>query len=176
MILYTDRLLLTPLKYGDEAALMSVFADPEVMKFGAQITDEQEVAEWLNSKVDQAEATGYAVMLVSEKESGKAIGYCGLFNEDNVDGQHEVEVGYRLAKSAWGNGFATEAVRKVLEYAHEQLGLDRIVAMIDPNNTASANVASKVGMAPEKEIMMPGYDHPDILYVSLVTQSEDTSN
>ncbi len=170
--LNTERLILRPLQDGDEVALMPVFGDPDVMQFGDLVSDQTEVASWVHSKVEQAANSGHAVMLVTERGTGDALGYCGLFDEEDLDGKPEVEVGYRLVKAAWGNGFATEAVKKVLEHAHQQLGLDRIVAMIDPGNTASANVATKVGMAPEKEIIMPGYDHPDILYVSRVSDSE----
>lgn len=168
----TERLILRPLQDGDEVALMPVFGDPDVMEFGDLASNQTEVATWVHDKVEQAAASGHTVMLVTDRETGDALGYCGLFDEEDIDGKPEVEVGYRLAKAAWGNGFATEAVKKVLEHAHQQLGLDRVVAMIDPGNTASANVATKVGMAPEKEIMMPGYDHPDVLYVSRVSDKE----
>jgi len=89
-----------------------------------------------------------------------------LFDYDDIDGKPEVEVGYRLSKDSWGKGYATEAVSKLLEYAHSDLGLTRIIAMIDPQNIASQKVAEKADMKYEKDIMLEGYDHPDLLYVS----------
>lgn len=58
----------------------------------------------------------------------------------------EVEIGWRLRRSAWGRGFATEAARPVLNHALHHLGLAEVVADIDPANTASLCVAAKLGM------------------------------
>jgi RimJ/RimL family protein N-acetyltransferase len=60
----------------------------------------------------------------------------------------EIEIGWRLVRSAWGQGYATEAAWPVLAHALHTLGLPRIVADIDPGNTASINVARKLGLMP----------------------------
>jgi RimJ/RimL family protein N-acetyltransferase len=60
----------------------------------------------------------------------------------------EIEIGWRLVRSAWGHGYATEAARPVLAHAQRSLGLPRIVADIDPDNTASISVARKLGFVP----------------------------
>jgi len=92
------------------------------------------------------------------------IGYCGLFFFPDVNGQSEVELGYRLAKSAWGQGYATESARAVRDYAFATLGLKRLIAMIDPSNLASIKVAQKIGMQYEKDVIFAGYTHPDLVY------------
>jgi RimJ/RimL family protein N-acetyltransferase len=76
-----------------------------------------------------------------------------------------VEIGYRLARSAWGKGFATEAARAVRDVAVHTLGIKRLIAIIDPANTASIRVAQKIGMHHESEVRLEGYDHPDHVYV-----------
>ncbi|GAB0120158.1 N-acetyltransferase [Acidisoma sp. 7E03] len=60
----------------------------------------------------------------------------------------DVEIGWRLVRSAWGRGFATEAVEPVLQHAFQTVGLTRVVADIDPHNGASVRVATKLGFRP----------------------------
>jgi len=93
------------------------------------------------------------------------MGYCGLFYFPDVGGQPETEIGYRLARAYWGRGYATEAARAVRDYAFDTLRLQRLIAMIDPQNGASIRVAEKLGMVYEKEVMFAGYTHPDRVYV-----------
>jgi RimJ/RimL family protein N-acetyltransferase len=83
----------------------------------------------------------------------------------DVAGRQEVEIGYRLARSAWRQGYATEAARAVRDYAFFTLGIRRLIALIDPENLASVRVAEKIGMRYEKEVMLEGYEHPDHVYV-----------
>jgi RimJ/RimL family protein N-acetyltransferase len=71
------------------------------------------------------------------------MGFCGLQFLDNTP---EIEVGYRLARRFWGMGFATEAARESLRYGFEELGLDRIVAVVQPENIASCRVVEKIGL------------------------------
>jgi len=97
-------------------------------------------------------------------ESGHFLGYCGLFALDNVNGRAESELGYRLLPEYWGQGLASEAARAVVRDAWENQGLDRIISLIDPDNAASRRVAEKLGMRLEGQVMMPGYDHPDLVY------------
>ena len=93
------------------------------------------------------------------------MGYCGLFFFPDIDGQAEVEIGYRLARAVWGKGYATEAAQAVRNFAFTTLDIKRLIAMIDPSNIASIRVAKKIGMHYEKDVMFEGYDHPDHVYV-----------
>ena len=77
----------------------------------------------------------------------------------------EVEIGYRLRRSAWGQGYATEAAQEVRDYAFHTLGMKRLIAIIDPANVASIRVAEKIGMNYEQDVMFEGYTHPDHVYV-----------
>ena len=78
-----------------------------------------------------------------EKESTKVIGWCGLWRLKETG---ETEVGYAIAKEFWGKGFATEAARKFLEYGFDELNFETIVAVAQPENTASRRVMEKLGM------------------------------
>lgn len=68
-----------------------------------------------------------------------------------IDGRPEVELAYLIDKARWGQGLATEASLGIIEYARRQLGLRRLICLIMPGNAASVAVATKVGMAFERE-------------------------
>jgi [ribosomal protein S5]-alanine N-acetyltransferase len=101
---------------------------------------------------------------VIEKVTQDLIGYVGLSRFPSRCGPNEAELGFRLARRYWGRGYATEAAGAACDYALHRLLLPRIIAMIDPDNTASVRVAVKIGMTRESEIMFQGYTHPDHLY------------
>ena len=96
-----------------------------------------------------------------DKETDEFIGRCGLLPW-TIDGRSEVEVAYLLARAHWGQGLATEAARAILDYAFDELHLSRLICLIDPANEASVKVATKIGMALEREMDMEG--EPTLLY------------
>ena len=84
------------------------------------------------------------------KTTRQFIGRCGLLPWV-IDGRQEVEVAYLLAKEYWGQGLGTEAAQGVLDYGFNQLGLSRLICLIDRDNQASIHVATKIGMSFERE-------------------------
>ncbi len=84
------------------------------------------------------------------KETGAFIGRCGLLPW-TIDGREEVEVAYLLDKAYWGQGLATEAAGAIADYAHNTLGLKRLICLIDEGNIASRRVAEKIGMRFERK-------------------------
>jgi len=152
----------TPL---DSGAMINVFGDPEVMRFGDGIHSIDWIQAWLESCLEQYRTWGFGPYAVVRRQQEEVLGYCGLFLFPEIDGRSEIEIGYRLARSAWGSGYATEAVRAVRDYAFGTLGLKRLIALIDPANVPSLRVAEKIGMHYEKEVMLEGYDHADHVYV-----------
>lgn len=166
VIVETERLILRQFEATDAAAMHCVFGDPDVMRFGPGTRDAQWVAIWIQDLVEKVYPTrGCGPWAVVKKGQSEVIGYCGLFYFDDLDGQPEIEMGYRLARLHWGCGYATEAVCAVRDYAFSKLDIVRLVALIDPQNVASIRVAEKAGMCYEKDVMLEGYDHPDHLYV-----------
>jgi RimJ/RimL family protein N-acetyltransferase len=61
----------------------------------------------------------------------------------------EIEIGWRLPRSAWGNGYATEAGSHIVQYVKDEVGLKEIIACIDPENRRSIRVANKLGFFPD---------------------------
>ena len=160
----TDRLILRHFHIFDAQAIDHVFGDPEVMLYGPGIQSQSWVRDWLLGCLESYQKLGFGPWSVVEKNSSSVIGYAGLFHFPDIDGRPEIETGYRLARSHWGQGLATEAVTAIREYAFNILCLHRLVALIDPQNIASIRVAEKVGMHYEKGVMLEGYTHPDHLY------------
>ena len=165
IVLETARLILRHFHAFDDKALEHVFGDAEVMRFGSGVQSQSWVRDWLRECQENYVKLGFGPWAVVSKTQHQVIGYCGLFHFPDIDGQSEIEIGYRLARSVWGQGYATEAVVAVRDYSFNVLCLPRLVALIDPQNVASIRVAKKTGMRYEKDVMLDGYDHPDHLYV-----------
>jgi RimJ/RimL family protein N-acetyltransferase len=173
LIAETDRLILRNLHIVDLDAMMNVFGDEEVMRYGAGVQTPEWVAKWIRGCLEDYHAKwGFGLWAVVEKRTRWVIGYCGLSRFPDVGGQPETEIGYRLARANWGKGFATEAATAVRDYAFDHLSLKRLIAIIDPQNTASIRVATKVGMRYEKDVLFSDYDHPDHVYSMSRTEGD----
>lgn len=157
----TERLLLRHFHVVDDAAMGHVFRDPEVMRYGDGTKDIEWVRKWLRGCLeDYYSKWGFGLWAVVEKKNMTVMGFCGLSRFGDVGGQPETEIGYRLARRYWGQGFATEAASAVRDYAFGTLCLSRLVSIIDPRNSASIRVATKVGLSFEKEVTFQGFlDH-----------------
>ncbi len=93
------------------------------------------------------EERGFGLWALEERTSGTFIGFAGLAHqEDWTEGGHKTEVGWRLDRAFWGRGLATEAAKASVAYGLEKVGLERIISIIQPENTASRRVAEKAGL------------------------------
>ena len=161
-----QRLILRPFRLSDTDAMYRVFGDAAVMRFGYGVQSKEWVRDWLRFRIlEYKEQARSNVWVVVEKANSVVIGYCGLFYIPDISDSPETEIGYRFIRGYWGQGYATEAAFAVRDYTFNQLGIVRLIAMIDPNNIASLRVAVKLGMRYEKDIEFKGYTHPDHVYV-----------
>ena len=162
MELTTARLRLRPFTPADHDRIHAVYSDPEVMRFvghGAHGTL-AETANALRIYGEVLARRGYSFLAVTERESGALIGDGGLHP---LGGQGpDVELGYTLARSAWGRGYATELGRALIEHAFAVLRAPRVVAQVEPANLGSRRVLEKLGMT-EREVRM-AYGRPHLLY------------
>jgi RimJ/RimL family protein N-acetyltransferase len=117
--------------------------------------DRDTVTANLEQTARNSTADRYDLWPVEEKATGKVIGHCGVLDKE-VDGKTEFELVYVLAKSAWGQGYASEIAAGIRDYAFGKMTLSRLIALIEPENGASERVAVKVGMRLEKEVIRPG--------------------
>ena len=161
--LTTPRLRLRPFTEADLDAIHAVYADPDVMRFvghGAHRTIE-DTASAVRVYNDALARLGYSFLAVTEREGGALVGDGGL--HPLAGKGPDVELGYTLARSAWGRGYATELGRVLVAYAFEALDVERVVAQVEPANHASRRVLEKLGMT-EREVRT-AYGRPHILYV-----------
>jgi ribosomal-protein-alanine N-acetyltransferase len=160
--LTTARLCLRPFTASDRAAIHAVYADPEVMRYvghGAHRTP-ADTARALRGYADALAARGYGFVAVIERSTGAVIGDAGLHP---LGGRGpDVELGYTLARSAWGHGYATEVAGALVEHAFGALGVPRVLAQVEPENARSRHVLEKVGMT-QRGVRL-AYGRPHLLY------------
>lgn len=162
MHLTTARLRLRPFTAADEAAIHAVYADPEVMRFvghGAHRTPAETTAA-LRGYATTLASRGYSFVAVVEHATGGVIGDAGL--HPLAGRGPDVELGYTLARSAWGRGYATELGRALLGHAFCALDAPRVVAQVEAANLPSRHVLEKLGMTQRGERMAHG--RPHLLY------------
>lgn len=156
----SDRLLLRSYNNHDLDFLESLLTNPNIVRYigNGQIRDQEGIQKFLNWIIDTyAINPNYGLKLILEKESNNRIGHAGLVPQ-LIDGKKEIEIGYWISQEYWGRGFATEAARGVMEYGKNKLKLEKMIALIQKDNTASQKVAQKIGMRIEKELLLNGKD------------------
>ena len=146
--LRTARLTLRHLQPGDAETMFELNADPEVMRYlpDDPFPSVEEARRFLEGYQEVYRTDGFARWAVVEDATAKVTGWCGLRRLEGGD----VDVGYRLLRSAWGRGIATEAGHASLVYGFRTLGLERIVAHAEVGNAASLRVLAKIGLRFER--------------------------
>src|SRR5947207_1838786 len=149
----TERLLLRWFREDDFAAYAEIAGDPEVMKFiGGQQTH-FEAWRAMASHIGHWHFRGYGVFAVEEKSSGQMVGRIGFMNPPGWPG---FELGWTLARSSWGKGYATEGARRAMQYAFSEMGRDHLISCIAPDNINSIKVAERLGEKVEGETELLG--------------------
>ncbi|MEU4604896.1 GNAT family N-acetyltransferase [Kribbella sp. NPDC023972] len=144
--LRTERLLLRRWRESDLAPWAAMNADPEVRQhLGEVMTREQTDASVATFRAE-FDQRGYGWWAVEVQATGEFIGFAGLDDVDPGLPFTGVEIGWRLARSAWGHGYATESARAVLTYGFDTLGLAEILAITTATNHRSQAVMRRLGM------------------------------
>ncbi len=163
--LSTPRLLLRRWRVSDREPFAALNSDPEVMEhFPNRLTPAQS-----DDLVDRIEAgferRGFGLWALETRPGGEFIGFTGLAAVPfEAHFTPAVEVGWRLARSAWGQGYASEAARASLAFGFDEVGLSEIVSFAVPGNARSLAVMERIGMVrdPAADFDHPGLpsDHP----------------
>jgi [ribosomal protein S5]-alanine N-acetyltransferase len=165
-VIETERLIIRHFEASDLSPMSAVLGDPEVMTFADGVKSDDWIRKWLKECIEKLNPEiGASPWAIDLKQGVSVIGYCGLSYFPDICGRPEIEIGYRLARRYWGRGYATEAVCAVRDYAFTVLDINRLIAMIDPGNAGSINVAEKAGFSYENDVMLEGYTHSDRVYV-----------
>jgi RimJ/RimL family protein N-acetyltransferase len=141
-----------------------IYADPEVMRYvghGPHRTMSETTAA-LRAYGEMLARRGFSFLAVEELATGRVIGDGGLHPLGGTG--PEIELGYTLARDAWGKGYATELGRALVLHARTVLGVPQVVAQVEPANLASRHVLEKLGMR-EREVRT-AYGRPHLLYAT----------
>lgn len=150
--LKTERLLLRPFRQEDAIPAFTCWeSDPDVAKymFWTSHNDVGKTKEWICFEIGQIEKDDWYRFAVEIKETKELIGTVLIYYEEEVSCW---EIGYNLGKKYWGKGYTTEAMKEVIEFAKQKLGITEIVGRYAKENPASGNVMKKLGFQYEKDI------------------------
>lgn len=170
----TERLILRAPKKSDCRDLYSYAKDPACSRYclwsaHESLSDSRYFLYAMARENKQNQAINFAV---EEKSTGKMIGTIGLVS---INLEHSLaEVGYSFAPKSWGQGYATEALKKLIDYSFNTLRLHRLEAQCDSRNTHSANVLKKCGFQLEglmKQRLYVKGEYADILFYALVNKN-----
>lgn len=154
----TERLIIRRWTDADRAPFAAMSADPEVMAtLGPLMTREQSDA-MIDRLIDLQERDGHCFWAVERKSDSRFLGWNGLIiGSRPIAG--ELEVGWRLARDAWGAGYATEAARAAIDWGFANRPVPRIVAITAAVNTRSQAVMQRLGMVRQLDL---DFDHPQV--------------
>ncbi|MFB6553383.1 GNAT family N-acetyltransferase [Streptomyces sp. NPDC056405] len=157
--LRTDRLLLREWRASDLAPWAAMNADPVVREyFPGVLTREQSEASAARFQAD-LERRGWGWWAVEVAATGEFIGFTGLDPVEDGMPFTGVEAGWRLARPAWGHGYATEAAQAVVTHAFEILDLSEVLAVTTATNLRSQAVMRRLGMTRDPA---DDFDDPDV--------------
>lgn len=144
--LQTDRLLLEHFSLADCEFILQLLNDSAFIEnIGDKgVRDLAGARDYLrNGPMASYAANGFGLFRVSLKNSAVCIGMCGLISREILD---DVDIGYAFLPQFRGQGYAIESARAVMDFAREQLGLERVVAVVSPGNASSVSLLEKLGM------------------------------
>jgi ribosomal-protein-alanine N-acetyltransferase len=159
--LETPRFQLRLFQESDVDALAALYADPEVMRYMKGPRPRELAEKQVHTLAEQFDKTGYTQFAVESKATGEVVGRVGLWPLDQTD---EVELGYIVARSLWGQGVATETAAVCVEDGFRRLGLSFLAAICDLEHKASARVMQKLGF---RYVRQARFYDTDVLYYRL---------
>lgn len=161
MRITTKRLIIRPFTPGDFEAIHAVWSDPEVMgPVPGKAYDRDKSWARLSAAFSHQARHGFSKWAVVEKANGNVIGECGVHYLENGP---DIELGYKLARARWGQGFASEAAQACLDWALAERP-ERVVAIVAAANTRSARILGKIGMV--RDGTFSRFDHTWDFYIA----------
>jgi len=146
-IITSERLILRSVCDADTDILHAIiFSDPEVTEFAfaGKTLSRQESAIFIENYFDH-DGNGEQMGVLVLSGTGEIIGFAGLL-ECSALGLKDYEIGFVLARTHWGKGYATEIGFAQIEYGLREKGCERLLALVAPGNVASKSVLQKIGM------------------------------
>ncbi len=165
--LVTERLMLRPMNEADIDFVYELFRRSETNKYSwyPDLKNRKEAEEMYENFMKSGSEYHFRLM-IELKENDKPIGTIGFYNYVNF--HMRADLGYDPLKEYWGNGYMTEAVKALIDYGFERLGLIRIEATVDPENKASIRVLERTGFQLEgtmrKRYLYKDRFHDELIY------------
>jgi RimJ/RimL family protein N-acetyltransferase len=140
-----------------------MWGDPEVVRFlGGTTVAPDEVPAGIDRMLGQWERHGVGLFSVVRKDDDRLVGRVGYLLWDTerwvhamreeLEGDLELEIGWTLIRAFWNQGYATEAAIACRDHAFGELGRERVISLIAPENVASIRVAEKIGESYERDV------------------------
>ncbi|HEY0373669.1 MAG TPA: GNAT family N-acetyltransferase [Amnibacterium sp.] len=154
----TERLLLRRWRDEDRGPFAALNADPAVMEHFPSPMTRAESDAFVDRIIAQHDEHGWGLWAVEVRATGRFIGFTGLaVPRFEAHFTPAVEVGWRLARDAWGSGYASEAARAAVAFGFDELGLEQIVSFTAVGNLRSRAVMVRIGMTHDPA---EDFDHP----------------
>ena len=156
IILQTPRLILRQFTLDDAGLLLALNSNPEVLKYlhESLLTTEDQAMHVLQNIILPQYKNNLGRWDIHLKNTNEFIGWCGLKYRTELN---EIDLGYRLMKQFWGNGYAFEAAKHTVDYGFNQLHLKTIVGRAHIENAGSLRILEKVGLQFIKEEVVDNY-------------------
>ncbi|MBV7262396.1 GNAT family N-acetyltransferase [Photobacterium sp. WH77] len=147
--LTTQRCVLRPLTLSDAGALFDIFSDPDVMRYwdSSPWQSIEEANDYIQASKPSLDEPEKLVLGIYEQPEQRLLGKCMLFNIDQDS--RRAELGFGISKAHWGRGLVQEVASALIQFAFQEMQLNRLEVEIDPDNTGSAKVLTKLGFSQE---------------------------
>jgi RimJ/RimL family protein N-acetyltransferase len=150
LVLETERLLLRPLTTDDAPFILTLLNEPSFLRFigDKKVRNLEDARQYiLTGPMASYERHGLGLLAVELKASQTPIGMCGLLKREELP---EPDIGFAYLPDFWGQGFAFEAAKAVMNDARDSLKLNRVLAIVNPDNDASIKLLERLGLKFER--------------------------
>jgi len=155
-IFKSERLGFRDWELNDIEKMHEINSDEKVMEFFPSVLTKQQTTEFVQRMKSQFIKNSFCYFAVDKLEDNKFIGFIGLSEQTyNADFTPCIDIGWRIKSSEWNKGFATEGAKKCLEYALNDLKIERIYSVAPKINTKSEHIMTKIGLKKQYE-----FEHP----------------
>jgi RimJ/RimL family protein N-acetyltransferase len=157
-VLQTDRLVLRRLTADDAPFMLELLNDPDFVRFVGDrgVRSVEDARRYLQERtIASYDAHGFGLYLVVRRDDGAQVGICGLVRRNGLD---DVDIGFALLPTFRRLGIVREAAAAVVRHAWHDCGLQRLVAITDPDNRDSIRVLETLGFAFDRMVQLEGTD------------------
>jgi ribosomal-protein-alanine N-acetyltransferase len=141
----TPRLLLRPWSMTDAEAWFDILQEEGILRYfpNPEPPPREKADAYIAHHLAHWEQRGYGHWAIVTREDNRVVGWNGL---EYLPELNETEVAYLLSKHVWGGGYASEVAREAVRFGFEEAGLEKIIGLVHPENTASIRVLEKCGL------------------------------